>query len=219
MTPEQTPDAAATPAVAPITNTSSAVITPALSKDVSFTEKVNDVDTALKSRAAATKDLKLKWAEVIKAFAEFNVQAPARRATPDTIQSFVHKVVVLEPENPLLSDKGMVKLAREASYGLSELRRRPYAMSELENKFPGFTELALKLGVIQDAANDFRTDDKEATKAARAKVQTVIDEYVKAVEAYDDTVESVANVKEYIAIVKDVAEISAIAQGAVAPSK
>jgi hypothetical protein len=41
----------------------------------------------------------------------------------------------------------------------------------------------------------------------------VVDVYVASLEAYDETVESVANVKEYIGVVKDVAEIAAIATG------
>lgn len=204
-------EAEATPATTTPTVTASD-ITPALSKDVDFTAKVNAVDDALKSRSAATKDLKVKWANIIKAFAEFDVAVTARRGDAVAAQNYVHKVEILQPQNPLLDDKDMVKMAREA-YDVQNLKRRTFIMSKLEENFAGVTAYMEKIILTSEAANEYRVTDKEATKAAQAKVQPVVDEYVSAIEAYDDTVESVANVKEYIAIVKDVAEISAIAQG------
>ena len=48
-------------------------ITPVLTKDVSFSEKVESVDSALKSRAAVQREIKLKWAAVIQVFNKYEV--------------------------------------------------------------------------------------------------------------------------------------------------
>lgn len=192
-------------------------ITPALSKDVSFTEKVQQVDNALKSRAAATRELKHKWAAIIKAFAEYDTRVSSRRGDAIQAQNLIGDVAIYLPRNPLLDDDEMVKFANNNVSVFRNILEHPQAARRLETMFAGILEFSNKVIDTNTARYDDRKIDEVATKEARAKLQPVVDEYLAALETYDETVETVANVKEYIAVVKDVAEISAIAQGAVAP--
>lgn len=189
-------------------------ITPALSKDVQFTQKVQDVDDALKSRSAAQKNIKTKWAGVVKVLVELGEDVPARRVDAAVAANYVARLSVLEPKDKKLEDTEKLSAAQSASYQLADLVKRRSFMREAEKQFPGFQKFSTELLDLADLANEPRKEDKKATATAKAKLQKAVDAYVEAIEAYDETVESVANVKEYIAVVKDVAEISAIAQGA-----
>jgi hypothetical protein len=62
-------------------------------------------------------------------------------------------------------------------------------------------------------ASSHASKTKLKTKDARAELQRAVDEYLLALESYDDTVTSVSNVKEYIGIMKEIADISAVTQG------
>jgi predicted RNase H-like HicB family nuclease len=187
-------------------------ITPALSKDVTFTEKVNAVDTALKTRANAMKDIKQKWANIVKLLVKYDVKVPYRRLDAAGAANLVTQVEILEPEAEALKDKEAVDAACSNNYALSQVMQGKLGRY-LEKKFPGFIKLGQQLGELHDLSKQDREVDETKTKDARTEIQTAIDAYLAALESYDETVEQVADVKEYISVVKDVAEISAIAQG------
>lgn len=188
-------------------------ITPALSKDVTFTEKVQNVDEALKSRAAANKEIKLKWAAVVKVLVKHNVAAPSRRGDAIVAQNLVSNLHIYLPDDKRLEDKAKVRGALDIGYDLNNTLRHPRFMEVIEEKFPKITSYLRELLAIQDLKNQEKEVDEKATQKARTELQAAVDSYIEALEAYDDTLETVANVKEYIGVVKDVAEISAIANG------
>lgn len=189
------------------------VITPGLSKHVQFTQKVDDVDTALKNRRAAQKSIKLKWAAIVKWLNANDITPPSRRPQPDRIVDLTSQVEVFMPLNPRLEDKEKVKLANTIGYELRQtLNNRKYT-TIIETQFPGFTTWAKELEDLDKLSNESREVDETETKIAKAALQVLIDECLDAIEAYDETIEDVSNVKEYIDIVKDVATIAAIADG------
>lgn len=189
-------------------------ITPALSKDVSFTDKIQVVDDALKSRSASQKDIKIKWAAVLKVLTSYDQKAPARRGDAVAAANLVSNINIYKPLDARLEDKQKVRTARLVRYELNGLLNSPKRRTAMEDKYPGITDWCDDLNSLYELTEEPREIDEPATKTARAEVQVAVDAYIEALEAYDETVESVANVKEYIAVVKDVAEISAIAEGA-----
>lgn len=192
-------------------------VTPVLSKDVDFTEKLGMVDTALKSRAQANKDIKLKWAGVVKVLVELGEKPPTRRLDAIQAANLVSNISIPVAEDERLKDKEKVAVAREVAYELKDVVKCRKFMAATEAKFPNFTKYAHELLDINELSNQHREEDEDATHKAQKKLQAAVDAYLAALEAYDDTVESVANVKEYVNVVKDVAEISAIAQGQLRP--
>lgn len=192
---------------------STEVITPALSKDVKFTEKVQAVDEALKSRAAANKNIKTKWAGIVKVLVKYSQSVPSRRVDAAVASNYVPNLVVYKAPDKKLDDQQRVRAAQDAAYDIRDLVKHRRFMQLAEAKFTGFQQFTNELLDLNELANNPQEEDEVATKAARKEMQAAVDAYVAAIEAYDETVESVANVKEYISVVKDVAEISAIAQG------
>jgi hypothetical protein len=194
-----------------------ATVTPVMSKDVDFTTKMDAVDAALKDRAKANKDIKIKWAGVVKVLVEFGQKPPTRRLDAIGAANLVPNLSILVPEDERLKDKEKVAAARDGNYGLRELVKHRKFMAVMEAKFPNFTKFSHELLDLYELSSTMREEDEDATHKAQKKLQAAVDAYVEALEAYDDTVESVANVKEYVSVVKDVAEISAIAQGQLRP--
>lgn len=196
-----------------MTKQSELSITPALSKDVSFTNKVQVVDGALKNRAVAQKNIKLKWAVVMRALHKYNRPIPARR--PDAIgaSAYVGGLLVFKPLPKELENEELTELARNSAHELRTLSNRPLVATILEDKFPGFADLCREVTKVSELMVMSRRVDEKATTKAKAEMQKAVDAYIKTLEDYDETVDSIANVREYIGIVKDVAEISAIAQG------
>lgn len=190
-------------------------VTPYLSKDVSFTQKVEDVDSALKNRARANKDIKLKYANLIKLFAKYNVQLGIRRLDAPAIQNYVNAIRVFYPQDPRLEDTTKLNHAKQVSYELKRLVEKRTFMSAAEVKFKGINAWFNEFIELFELSQEPRVVDEKATTKAKAELQKAVDTYIEALEAYDDTVTTVANVKEYIGVVKDVAEISALAQGMV----
>jgi hypothetical protein len=189
-----------------------AVITPVLTKDVSFNEKVEAVDTALKSRASALREIKLKWAAVVQVMNKYEVIPPSRRVDAGQAAMLVQNLVVYQPKPEVAED--LKKMVEQADvYGLTNLTREIKTMRLLEEKFPGIRQYIESVGEARNTLLQPRVEDKEKTKAARDEMEKAVDEYIRTLEAYDETIESVANVKEYIGIMKEIADISAIAQG------
>lgn len=191
-----------------------ATVTPNSTPEVSFTEKVEQVDEALRTRATAQRNIKTKWAAVVKCLKKYDCHVPVRRRSADTVYN-IQEAIVYEPLDPRLEDRKQVAFAAKFGYVLNQnLMTRPDFREEVDKQFPGFAAWSDNLSLLYTLHGQPRTVDEEATKAARADLQAKIDDYIKSIEEFDETVESVANVKEYIAVVKDVAEISAIAKGA-----
>lgn len=190
------------------------VITPAVSADVAFTEKINDVDTALKARSTAQKDIKVKWAAIVKLLIKHNLHVPVRRVDVSTAASYANNIAVYTPQDPKLAEnKELVEVANDAAYTLKQLMQKRTFEKLVEEKFAGFKAFADELIDLDRLSNQRREIDEDATKAAKEEMQEAVDAYIASIEAYDETIEKVADVKEYIGVVKDVAEISAIAAG------
>lgn len=98
-------------------------------------------------------------------------------------------------------------------YNINNLAGRTKALDVLEKKFTGFSEWYKYLAKVYEAVHEPRDLDEKKTEKAQREATDAVKQYIEAIEKYDETVESVANVKEYIDVMKDVAEISAIAQG------
>lgn len=196
---------------------SSVQITPALSKDVAFTEKVNAVDAALKSRNDAKKNIKTSWAKVVSLILKHGGQAPARRWDEVKAVNEVNNITIYKPLDKRLADKDAVRFAQNHDYNARQILERTELIQHLDKKHSGLRktlEDIIELGRLSEKP---REEDEVATKKARAEFQAAVDKYIEAIEAYNETVEQVADVREYISVVKDVAEISAIAQGVQKP--
>jgi hypothetical protein len=195
------------------THSAVATITPALTKDVSFTEKVEAVDTALKNRSAAQRDIKVKWAGVVKLLQKYDLTVPARRPDPATVVGYIRTVRLYKPQPTVPEDLRAV-VGCEGRYELGRLREKPDMLKLLNEQFPGFATWLDKVREAEKSSYGApKEQDEDATKVAQEEMSAAVDAYLASIEAYDDTLESVANVKEYIGIMKDIADISAIAQG------
>lgn len=193
-------------------NSEMTVITPVLTKDVSFNEKVEAVDTALKVRSAAQKDIKIKWAGVVKLLQKYDLTVPARRPDPSTVVGYIKATRAYEPQ-PEVTDEMKATVKCEGSYQLMQLRSNPDMLKLMDKKFPDFKDWLESVGEARQMLFAPKKEDEDATKAAQEEMATAVDAYIASLEAYDETIESVASVKEYIGIMKDIADISAIAQG------
>lgn len=191
-------------------------ITPAQAMDISFNDKVEAVDSALRSRASVQKEIKAKWVGVVKVLTKYEAKAPGRRADAGQAANLVQELVVYKPKAEIapvyqqfISSCGSYELGQFLGYAT-----RPSLLRLIESEVKGFKEFVDGLTAARDASSEPQVKDEAKTKEARAELQGAVDAYLEALESYDDTVTSVANVKEYISIVKDIADISAIAQGA-----
>jgi hypothetical protein len=189
-----------------------ATITPTLAKDISFNDKVGEVDTALRSRAAVQKEIKTKWVRVVRVLSKYDVKAPGRRSDAGAAAGLVQDLVVYKPM-PEIAPEFQQILDSGGSYQLSDLATRPNLLRLIDAKVSGFKKFVEDFVEAQAASRETPIKDEAKTKEARAELQAAVDEYLTALESFDDTVTSVASVKEYIGIVKDIADISAIAQG------
>ncbi|MDE2106076.1 MAG: hypothetical protein KGL39_53125 [Patescibacteria group bacterium] len=187
-------------------------ITPLQTKNVSFTEKVEAVDTALKSRAAAQREIKTKWAAVVKLLQKYDLSVPYRRPDPSTVVGYIRSISLFKAA-PVVPQEMKEVLACDGQYELRQLFGQHDLLKLLDKQFSGFGAWADKVLEARRIAGISPELDKEATKAAREEMSAVVDEYLATIEAYDETLESVANVKEYIGIMKEIADISAISQG------
>lgn len=194
-----------------VTPKATSLITPALTKDVGFNEKIEAVDTALKGRAVAQREIKTKWAAVVKVLNKYDIKAPARRYDAVQAANLVQNIQLYKPLPEI--DADLKTAARSGAYQIRQLMQQTATMTVLGKKFPGLRDYFVLVLETDSAMQAEREDDDERTAEARVALQSVVDGYVAAIEAYDETIESVANVKEYIGVMKDVAEISAIAQG------
>lgn len=118
------------------TSTNVKAITPVLTKDVSFTEKVHDVETALKSRSTAQREIKTKWAAVVKLLQQHDLSVPYRRPDPSTVVGYIKEVRVYKPLPEVPAE---MKTLFE-SEGNFEVRHLPAeAVKLLDKKFAGFS--------------------------------------------------------------------------------
>lgn len=189
-------------------------ITPALSKDVSFTDKVQVVDAALKNRTVAQANIKKTWGAVAAMLAKYGRPVPAVRPNSAQIHTYGTNIVVYEKAPEEEYPKDVKKLATSNVSGfLTSIRNWPNDLALLEKKFKGITDY---LNVVNEcrmsAVQQIPVDEKKTAKA-KLEITTAIAKCVKAMEAYDETVDQVNNVREYISIVKDVAAIQGIANG------
>jgi hypothetical protein len=192
-----------------------ATVTPSgLSTELDFNQKVNAVDSALRDRAAAQKRIKTAWAGVVRVLVKYDMKKPTRRLHVDTAEGLVDDVKVYKPQDKRLEDKDAVKFAKAHSYSLRRTVEDITLSKAIDEKFPGFSDWVKDINELYNLAHTERELDEEATKKAKDELAKAVEKYTDAVEAYDETVDSVANVKEYVSVVKDIAEISAIAKGA-----
>jgi hypothetical protein len=98
-------------------------------------------------------------------------------------------------------------------YDISSLVSQLNTMRLLDAKLPGIKKLFEDIVAARDSMRQSPVEDTIKTKAARAELMDAINVYSKALEDYDETLESVTGVKEYIGIMKDIAGIAAIGQG------
>lgn len=188
----------------------SELITPALTKDVSFNDKVKDVESALKSRARVQRKLKTDWAKVVQILTENDMPIPARRPSADIAAKLPQSVRIYFPRPKF--NKNLDVLVKH-TYALQNIANKADLMLELDRLCKGSKKLIESVIAESSLRNTPVELDEKRTKAVKEKLQKAVEVYTTTLESYDETVESVANVKEYIGIVKDVAEISAIAQG------
>lgn len=189
-------------------------ITPVLAKDVSFNDKIQTVDTALTQRTEATREIKSAWAKILQVLAKSDDRTlPARRPGLDTIVRYPHEVIKYKPQPEILSRKDLKELDQAGNYELRSITNKARIIELLDKKFSGIATLFSDYNAYARAATAASEVDEDATTKLRTEMQSAVDVFMKAQEKYDDTVENVKNVKEYVGIIKDVAEISAISQG------
>jgi hypothetical protein len=187
-------------------------ITPTLAKDVSFSDKVEAVDAALRTRASVEKEIKAKWVGVVRVLSKYDIKAPGRRVDAGQAANLVQDLVVYKPKTEVAPVFQQI-LAAGHSYELNNVTTNSSLVRLIDSEVKGFKKFVENYSEAKAASNESLIKDDAKTKEARAELQATVNEYLKALESYDDTVTSVANVKEYISIVKDIADISAIAQG------
>lgn len=197
------------------------VITASNSTDVAFTEKIGSVDQALKDRSAAQKDIKIKWAGVVKVMNKYEMRVPSRRYDAERVGEIVSDLQISEKPDPRLDDVKAVRLAQEVTNMFSRFIDHDYPASStlIEKKFPAFLKFVNEQKELKDLQYSSNKVDKEATKAAREELQTAVDTYIESIEKYNETLQTVSDVKEYIDVVKNVAEISAIKNGSYTQAK
>src|SRR5437660_1297992 len=130
------------------TSTKVSVITPVQTKDVSFNEKVEAVDSALKSRAAAQREIKLKWAAIVQILNKYEAAPPSRRVDAGQAATLVQSLTVYVPKPEVAED--LKKIVQTGSYHLNNVAERPDLVRLLEAKFPGFRNF---LDEVSDAKN------------------------------------------------------------------
>lgn len=190
------------------------VITAASSADVAFTDKIGAVDKALKDRAAVTNKLKKQWGKISEFLVENGQEVPYRRLDAANAHQLVNKITIYEKPDERLNDKEAVRYARDGAYIAQSLLQKTKLMLHLEKSHYGLTKDLQAMVLLDDLSNTSLEVDKDQTKKVRAELKALVKEYTDALEEYEETVNHVADVKEYIGVVKDVAEISAIASGA-----
>lgn len=184
-----------------------------LTTNLAFNEKVTAVDSALTTRSAAKKSIKTAWAKVVAILQEYDMDVPARRWDPVKALNEVRGLVVYLPEDKRLADKEKVRFVGSVHYSAERILDDRKFIDYLEENFKGIKKDLKSIVELYELSNQSRIRDDEKTKAGQEKLRTEIRAYIDAIEDYDETVESVADVREYISVVKDVAEISAIASG------
>jgi len=187
-------------------------ITPVLTKDVSFSEQIESVTTALKSRTAAQQEIKQAWATVVQILNKYEVDAPHRRVNADQVTTLVQNVKIYQPKPEPAGDLKEI-LEHVDVYEINRLVSQLNTMRLLDAKLPGIKKLLEDIVAARDSMRQSPVEDTIKTKAARAELTDAINAYSKTLEAYDETIESVTGVKEYIGIMKDIAGIAAIGQG------
>jgi hypothetical protein len=201
------------PAQGEVVNHDKDITVSSLTTNLVFDQKINSVNDALGTRSAAKKEIKTAWAKVCVILQEYEIEIPARRWDPVKALNEVRSIVVYQPQDKRLDDEEAVKRARDYAYDVRDLVKHRKYMEYLEAKFKGLTKEFDDLLELNELAQKSKVEDKEKTKEGRDKLRTAIREYINAIEKFDETVESVADVREFISVAKDVAEISAIANG------
>jgi hypothetical protein len=186
-------------------------ITPELVKDVSFSDKVAEVETALKSRAAAQKEIKTKWAGVVQVLAKYEVTPPRRRTDAADAAARVENITVYKPK-PEVAEGLRAIIESDADYCLKNLASSP-SLRLVTAKVRGLRSFLDDFMETREILRQNPEKDEAKTTEARAEYQKAVDAYIEALESYDETLDGVSNVTEYIGIVKDIAGISAIARG------
>ncbi len=189
-------------------------ITALTTKEVDFNDRVQAVDKALKDRRNANKNIKLHWAKIIAVLGRADTpKIPTRKPSIEVIVDYQNTAVIYKPLDDIVNDPELKEVWRVSGYEFRQMMNNSRLLEALEKKFSGLRDFLLKVQKYGEVVQAERETDEEATAKMRAELKTAIDEYLKALEAYDDTVETVANAKEYIGVVKDIADIAAIAQG------
>lgn len=184
-----------------------------LTQNLVFDQKINAVNDALGTRSSAKKEIKTAWANVCTILQEYEIEIPARRWDPVKALNEVNSIRVYLPQDKRLDDEERVKLANSVSYEVRNTLDKRKFIDYLDDKFSGLKKDLLDLQELNELSQQSKVEDKEKTKAGRDKLRAAIRKYIESIEKFDETVESVADVREFISVAKDVAEISAIASG------
>lgn len=188
-------------------------ITPALSKDVSFTDKVAVVDAALKGRTEAQRMIKAIWNELIRVLAKYNRPIPAVRPNAVQALNLLNGVVVYRANDRKFAEDIVDIGNSDIAYNIATLRNQVQMLDMLETRFEGISEFVKQVNEYTLYKNRTKSIDQTATDKAKKDIGDEVNKLIRAIEAYDETVDQVANVREYISIVKDVADIAGIASG------
>lgn len=188
-------------------------ITPALSKYVSFTDKVAVVDAALKGRTEAQRMIKATWNELIRVLAKYNRPIPAVRPNAVQALNLLNGVVVYRANDRKFTEDIVDIGNSDIAYNIATLRNQVQMLDMLETRFEGISEFVKQVNEYTLYKNRTKSIDQTATDKAKKDIGDEVNKLIRAIEAYDETVDQVANVREYISIVKDVADIAGIASG------
>lgn len=184
-----------------------------LTTNLAFDQKISEVNSALGTRSAAKKEIKTAWAKVVVILQEYDIEVPARRWDPVKALNEVKSIVVYQPEDPKLADEERVNFAKSLNYEIRNILDKRKLMDYLDEKFKGIKKDLVDLQKLYELSQEDRKQDKEKTKEGRDKMRVAIREYIDAIEKHDETVESVSDVREFISVAKDMAEIKAISDG------
>lgn len=179
-------------------------MTPAVIDQVSFKDEIDTVKGSLKTRTEANEKVQKAWGELKTCLIKYKVNVPYRRPTLEGLPLLIRTIVYVEKPKPseLLegADSYLLQYAQS-------LRTNPL-IRKLDTKFKGL------LNFIEDADREYRTIsaspkiDEKATAKAQQELRKLADKYADAVLEFEKTINTLSDVKEFIGVVKNIAEIS-----------
>lgn len=199
-------------------------VTAALATNVSFNQQVAATDQALQQRNDATKNARAKWLALVAFLDTHSSSLPRRRGTVDTAFTAIKGITVYktktvtEDEIAALQEEYRSAEVIGSNYRVNNILEHDEVVEAIEVKFPGLekflrderTRFRVASKALQKANKQPGVDTK-ATAKAKEEATKLAEAFAEAMEKLEDTADILTGVKDYIGVVEQIANISAIA--------